>query len=129
MLQFGASLLTTLAKARQLRSQLTIINYDHNSSFIVLATVITIINYNHHLFIVQATGLGHQTTLKNGNKLSTSSYNFDENNKRGCYFISRQIFNNLNKTGYIQSERLGACSIKPFCGNLYHFIVRCTICN
>jgi len=48
MLQFGASLLTTLAKAR-------IVNYDRNCSFIVLATVITIVNYDHHLFIVQAT--------------------------------------------------------------------------
>jgi hypothetical protein len=49
-LQFGASLLTTLAKAR-------IINYDRNCSFIVLATVITIVNYDHHLFIVQVTEL------------------------------------------------------------------------
>jgi hypothetical protein len=47
MLQFGASLLTTLAKAR-------IVNYDCNCSFIVLATVITIVNYDRHLFIVQA---------------------------------------------------------------------------
>jgi len=39
-----------LAKAR-------IVNYDHNSSFIVLATVITIVNYNHKTFILQATGL------------------------------------------------------------------------
>ncbi len=39
----------TLAKAR-------IINYNHNSSFIVLATVITIINYDHKTYIVQATG-------------------------------------------------------------------------
>jgi hypothetical protein len=51
MLQFGASLLTTLAKAR-------IVSYDRNCSFIVLATVITIVNYNRHLFIVQATALG-----------------------------------------------------------------------
>jgi hypothetical protein len=50
MLQFGTSLLTTLAKAR-------IINYDHYCSFIVLATVITIVNYDCHLFIVQATGV------------------------------------------------------------------------
>jgi hypothetical protein len=50
MLQFGASLLTTLAKAR-------IINYDRNCSFIVLATVITIVNYDRHLFILQATEL------------------------------------------------------------------------
>ncbi len=50
MLQFGASLLTTLAKAR-------IVNYNCNCSFIVLATVITIVNYDRHLFIVQATGL------------------------------------------------------------------------
>ncbi len=50
MLQFGASLLTTLAKAR-------IVNYDHNCSFIVLATVIMVVNYNGHLFIIQATGL------------------------------------------------------------------------
>ncbi len=49
-LQFGASLLTTLAKART-------VNYDRNCSFIVLATVITIVNYDRHLFIVQATGL------------------------------------------------------------------------
>ncbi len=48
MLQFGASLLTTLAKAR-------FINYNRNCSFIVLATVITIINYDRHFFIVQAT--------------------------------------------------------------------------
>jgi hypothetical protein len=48
-LQFGASFLKTLAKAR-------IINYDHNCSFIVMATVIMIVNYDHHLFIVQATG-------------------------------------------------------------------------
>ncbi len=32
-----------------------IVNYDHNHSFIVLATVITIINYNRKTFIVQAT--------------------------------------------------------------------------
>ncbi len=32
-----------------------IINYDCNSSFIVLATVITIVNYDHKTFIVQAT--------------------------------------------------------------------------
>ncbi len=57
---------------------------------------------------------GASNHFKNGNKLSTLSYNFDENNKGGCYFISRHIFTNLNKTGYIQSERLGACSIKPF---------------
>ncbi len=50
MLQFGASLLMMLAKAR-------IINYDRNCSFIVLATVITIVNYDCHLFIVQATGV------------------------------------------------------------------------
>jgi hypothetical protein len=48
MLQFGVSLLTTLAKAR-------IVNYDRNCSFIVLATVIMIVNYDRHLFIVQAT--------------------------------------------------------------------------
>ncbi len=55
MLQFGASLLTMLAKAR-------IVNYDHNCSFIVLATVIMIVNYDHHLFIVQATeGGGEQS--------------------------------------------------------------------
>jgi len=34
-----------------------IINYDHNHSFIVLATVIMIINYNRKTFKVQATGL------------------------------------------------------------------------
>jgi hypothetical protein len=50
MLQFGASLLTTLAKAR-------IVNYNRNCSFIVLATVIMIVNYDCHLFKVQATGL------------------------------------------------------------------------
>ncbi len=38
----------TLAKAR-------IINYNRNSSFIVLATVITIVNYDRKTFIVQAT--------------------------------------------------------------------------
>ncbi len=53
-LQFGASLLTTLAMAG-------IVNYDRNCSFIVLATVITIVNYDRHLFIVQA--MGH-TDLK-----------------------------------------------------------------
>jgi hypothetical protein len=39
----------TLAKAR-------VVNYDRNSSFIVLATVIMIVNYNRKTFIVQATG-------------------------------------------------------------------------
>jgi hypothetical protein len=33
-----------------------IVNYDHNCSSIVLATVITIVNYDHKTFIVQATG-------------------------------------------------------------------------
>jgi hypothetical protein len=33
-----------------------IVNYDHNHSVIVLATVIMIINYDHKTFIVQATG-------------------------------------------------------------------------
>jgi hypothetical protein len=51
-LQFGASLLMTLAKAR-------IVNYNRNCSFIVLATVITIVNYDRHLFIVQATDVSH----------------------------------------------------------------------
>jgi len=56
MLQFGASLLTMLAKAK-------IVNYDRNCCFIVLATVIMIINYDRqnydcHLFIVQAKGVG-----------------------------------------------------------------------
>jgi hypothetical protein len=32
-----------------------IINYEHNHSFIVLATVITIVNYDRKTFIVQAT--------------------------------------------------------------------------
>jgi hypothetical protein len=32
-----------------------IINYAHNCSFIVLATVITIVNYDRKTFIVQAT--------------------------------------------------------------------------
>jgi hypothetical protein len=34
-----------------------IINYDHYSSFIVLATVIAIVNYDRKSFIVQATGI------------------------------------------------------------------------
>jgi hypothetical protein len=33
-----------------------IVIYDHNCSFIVLATVITIVNYDHKIFIVQASG-------------------------------------------------------------------------
>ncbi len=33
------------------------INYDRNSSIIVLATVITIVNYDRNSFIIQATGL------------------------------------------------------------------------
>jgi hypothetical protein len=32
-----------------------IINYDHNSSFTVLASVIMIVNYDRKTFIVQAT--------------------------------------------------------------------------
>ncbi len=40
----------TLAKGR-------IVNYDHNSSFIILATVNTIVNYDHKTFIVHATGV------------------------------------------------------------------------
>jgi hypothetical protein len=43
--------LTTLELAR-------IVNYDRNSSFIVLATVITIVNYDCKTFIVQATVRG-----------------------------------------------------------------------
>ncbi len=34
-----------------------IINYNHNHSFIVLATVRTIVNYSCKTFIVQATGV------------------------------------------------------------------------
>ncbi len=37
-----------------------IVNYNHNHSFIVLATVITIVNYDRKTFIVQATS--HITT-------------------------------------------------------------------
>ncbi len=55
-LQFGASLLTMLAKAR-------IVNYDRNCSCIVLATVIMIVNYNRHLFIVQATEGGSKADI------------------------------------------------------------------
>jgi hypothetical protein len=40
--------LTTQAKA-------SVINYDRNSSIIVLATVITIVNYDHNSFIIQST--------------------------------------------------------------------------
>jgi hypothetical protein len=39
---------STLAKAR-------VVSYDHNSSLIVLATVIRIVNYDRKTFIVQAT--------------------------------------------------------------------------
>ena len=42
--------LTTHAKA-------SVVNYNRNSSIIVLATVITIINYDHNSFIIQATEL------------------------------------------------------------------------
>jgi hypothetical protein len=42
--------LTTQAKA-------SVANYDHNSSILVLATVITIVNYNRKSFIIQATGV------------------------------------------------------------------------
>jgi hypothetical protein len=38
-----------------------ILNYDHNHSFIVLATVIMIVNYNFKIFIVQATGVVFKT--------------------------------------------------------------------
>jgi len=34
-----------------------IVNYDHNHSFIVLATVIMMVNYDRKTFIVQATAL------------------------------------------------------------------------
>jgi hypothetical protein len=34
-----------------------IVNYNHNHSLIVQATVITIVNYDRKTFIVQATGL------------------------------------------------------------------------
>ncbi len=71
-LQFGASLLTTLAKAR-------IINYDRNCSFIVLATVITIVNYNHHLFIVQATGDSAVTKGRKLLPLNTSALPYELN--------------------------------------------------
>ncbi len=40
---------------RQLRLELgRIVNYDHDCSFIVLATVLTIVNYDRKTFIVQA---------------------------------------------------------------------------
>jgi hypothetical protein len=34
----------------------SVVNYDRNSSIIVLATVITIVNYDCNSFIIQATG-------------------------------------------------------------------------
>jgi hypothetical protein len=46
----------TLAKAR-------VINYDHNSSFIVLATVIMTVNYNGKTFMVQATGVSKKANF------------------------------------------------------------------
>jgi len=48
MPQFGASTYDRIASD---------VNYDHNSSIIVLATVITIVNYDRNSFIIQATGL------------------------------------------------------------------------
>jgi hypothetical protein len=48
----------TLAKAR-------IINYNHNCSFIVLATVITIVNYDRKTSIVQATEQHEIKNLRN----------------------------------------------------------------
>jgi hypothetical protein len=53
-----------------------IINYDHNHSFIVLATVITIVNYDHKTFIVQATCLTtqkHYTCLERHTRDKRSS--------------------------------------------------------
>jgi hypothetical protein len=44
-----------LAKGNLSYDLAMIINYDHNHSFIVLATVIMIVNYDRKTFIVQAT--------------------------------------------------------------------------
>ncbi len=48
--QFGASLAFIIVDTRLELAR--IINYDHNCSFIVLATVITIVNYDRKTFIV-----------------------------------------------------------------------------
>jgi len=37
------------------QAKASVVNYDCNSSIIVLATVITIVNYNRNSFIIQAT--------------------------------------------------------------------------
>jgi len=37
------------------QAKASVINYDHNSSIIVLVTVITIVNYDRSSFIIQAT--------------------------------------------------------------------------
>jgi hypothetical protein len=66
-----------LAKAR-------IVNYDHNCSFIVLATVITIVNYDRHLFTVQATDLilgGKDRSLSRGYYMSLHYVGSDLNCK------------------------------------------------
>ena len=39
------------------QAKASVVNYDRNSSIIVLATVITIVNYDRNSFIIQATGL------------------------------------------------------------------------
>ncbi len=48
------------------------INYNHNCSFIVLATVITIVIYKHKTFIVQATGL--RLEVKSCTKVTTKQW-------------------------------------------------------
>jgi len=57
MLLFGASLTIVIDDTSYGLGKALSITYDHNHSFIVLATVITIVNYNRKAFIVQATGV------------------------------------------------------------------------
>jgi hypothetical protein len=39
------------------QAKASVINYDRNSSIILLATVITIVNYDRNSFIIQAIGV------------------------------------------------------------------------
>ncbi len=73
---------STLAKAR-------VINYDRNSSFIILGTVITIVNYDRKTFIIQATDsaiffLGNQPIYRVDSATTKYVSKYLNINKRGA---------------------------------------------
>ncbi len=119
----------------QLRLELArIINYDHNCSFIVLATVITIVNYNNKTFIVQATGGHHLSEVKLKRPRLTSFWFYGIFKKCGltCKIGSKNVKSIFLNSHLSQRKKLnytwGHCYKTFYFHNLQNVVINQSVC-